>query len=1236
MSENADYRREKTLIEQQQKDLIATLLTAVPDLFWLRSPPTVTVTSGRGNRDDLSVRPGGLVATLLDATPDLIFFKDLDGVYLGCNPMFAAFVGRPREEILGKTDFDLFEREIAETFRAHDRWMLDSLEPRENEEWVTFPDGRRQLLDTLKTPYWGADGELAGLLGISRDITARWCAEDQRRESEINFRAFFESMDELVIVATPLGRIRHVNPSVERKLGYSEDDLTGLSFLDLHLVEHRQQVRKILDALLADQRNTCILPLVARDGRLVPVESRVWRGQWDGLDCVFCVSKDLTSETAMREELRAERDLFTSGPVFTIVWDASKGWPVRRVSSNVFDILGYTPAQMMADGFRCAALIHPDDQERIVSETLGFFKHHEDACEQSYRLQLRSGEYRWFYAFINLVRDPGGRVVEIRGYLFDQTRLKDAEQSLARERQRLAGVLAGTHVGAWEWNVRTGELVVNARWVEILGYTLDELVPVNIDTWTRLTHPDDLKLSYVQLERHFRGETDYYECEIRMRHKDGHWIWIQDRGKLLEWTPDAEPLWMLGAHQDISARKESEILLQKKSAELDRYFSSSLDLLCIAQLNGQFLRLNPEWERVLGYPLAELEGQYFIDFVHPDDRESTLTMLSGLGHGQQVLTFENRYCCKDGSYRWIEWRSKPVDERIYAVARDVTERRQAKDELLAANLQLQDANDRANALALQAQAANAAKSEFLANMSHEIRTPMNGVIGMTGLLLDTALNEEQHRYAEIIRASGEALLTLINDILDFSKIEAGKLDLEIIDFDLSILLDDFAASLAQRADAKGLEFFCAAEPRVPTRLRGDPGRLRQILTNLVGNAIKFTPSGEVAVRVSLESETDAEVRLRFAVTDTGIGIPPDKLGLLFEKFTQVDASIARQYGGTGLGLAISRQLAELMGGAIGASSAGQGSLFWCTARLAKQSVASASDSRPLLDPREVRALIVDDNATSRDLLSGRLRAWGMRAEAVADGAAALKLLEQGVIESDPFRVALIDLEMPGMDGDQLGRAIRADTRLQDLRMAILPSLALRGDPQRFEASGFAAYLPKPVRQQELWDLLSVLLRASPEESAGAPILTRHASRELLWEASATRFAHGKARILLAEDNPVNQQLALGILKKLSLRADAVANGAEALTALASIPYDLVLMDVQMPVMDGLEAARHIRDPASAVLDHGVPIIAMTANAMQGDREICLAAGMNDYVSKPVRPQALAEALGKWLAMEDAG
>jgi CheY-like chemotaxis protein/HPt (histidine-containing phosphotransfer) domain-containing protein len=500
------------------------------------------------------------------------------------------------------------------------------------------------------------------------------------------------------------------------------------------------------------------------------------------------------------------------------------------------------------------------------------------------------------------------------------------------------------------------------------------------------------------------------------------------------------------------------------------------------------------------------------------------------------------------------------------------------------------------------------------------------VIGMIGLLLDTDLDGDQRRYAETVRSSGESLLTILNDILDFSKIEARKLELETLDFDLRALLDDFAAMLALRTHDKGLEFICAAAPDVPSWLRGDPGRLRQVLNNLTGNAVKFTSEGEIAVRATLESETDHEALIRFSVKDTGIGIPAHKQGLLFQKFTQMEASTTRKYGGTGLGLAISKQLAEMMGGEVGVESKeGHGSEFWFTARFAKQ----AEREHRILPPAEicgVHVLVVDDNATNREMLMVQLLAWSVRSEEAPNGPLALQALYLAQDAGDPFQIAIVDMQMPGMDGATLARIIKTDEKLKDIRLVLCSSVAQRGDARRMQEIGFAAYLVKPVRHGEIQDCLSAVLAGTVAARPEQPLVTRHTIREM---------RRGVVRILLAEDNITNQQVAVGILKKMGLRADAVANGAEALKALETLPYDLVLMDVLMPEMDGLEATRQIRNPHSAVCNHGIPIIAMTAGAMQGDREKCLEAGMNDYVSKPISPQALAEALDKWLPQEVA-
>ena len=654
---------------------------------------------------------------------------------------------------------------------------------------------------------------------------------------------------------------------------------------------------------------------------------------------------------------------------------------------------------------------------------------------------------------------------------------------------------------------------------------------------------------------------------------------------------------------------------------------NSTDMIFVKDRECRFVYMNPAGYRLNGMTPAQLLGHVKGDF-HPNPAEAALCLVDDqrvMASGR-IETIEEEFCAVDGIVHvFLTTKVPRFDSQgnvigLIGVAHDFTERKQAEAELLATNRQLEAATARA-------EVASTAKSEFLANMSHEIRTPLNGVIGMTGLLLDTPLSAEQRQFAEMVRGSGESLLALLNDILDLSKIEARKLELEILDFELQVLLEDTAELLAVKAQEKGLELVCLIDPALPLRLRGDPGRLRQILLNLGGNAVKFTQQGEVTLSAHLEAEDSQSVTVRFTVADTGIGIPVKKQCLLFEPFTQMDGTTTRKFGGTGLGLAISQQLAALMGGVLTLTSAdGAGATFSFSAVFAQQADEDMPAPMAWGEFAGTRVLVVDDHASNRLLVTTLLRSWGYRIAEAACGASALTLLQAAVRAGDPYRVALLDSRLPETDGATLGRRIRESMDLAAPRLIFMTSLGECRDTARFTELGFSGCLAKPLRQSQLRTCLAMVLA----QEATAPLVT--ATRLFPPPTRADALCR-PARILLAEDNTTNQLVALKLLDKLGYHADTVVNGLEVLTALRDIPYDLLLLDCQMPEMDGFETTRRIRLPDTPVLNHHIPIIAMTAYAMPGDRERCLAVGMDDYLNKPMRPAALATALARWLAQK---
>jgi len=690
-------------------------------------------------------------------------------------------------------------------------------------------------------------------------------------------------------------------------------------------------------------------------------------------------------------------------------------------------------------------------------------------------------------------------------------------------------------------------------------------------------------------------------------------VWSEEEGTFASSIAD-----MVSLTVQTSERARVEVALRAERDHSQQIIRGTPSVICGIAPDGTTLFINPAGEQTTGYRAEELVGRNWWQTFYPGEAYRQVEQLFHDFKQGNVCDHEMVLTTKSGEQRTITWNSLNRFDaagrlvEIVGFGHDVTARKHIEAELHRAKEAAEDASR--------------LKSEFLATMSHEIRTPLNGVIGMTGLLLDAELAAEPREYAEMVRRSGEALLTIINDILDFSKIEANKLTLEHSEFDLCVMVEDVLELLAERACSKGLELGYVLDAAVPPWVSGDPGRVRQVLTNLMGNAVKFTERGEVAVHITLaEARADA-VLVHMAVTDTGIGIPPDVQARLFQAFSQADSSTTRKYGGTGLGLAISKRLVELMGGTIGVqSTSGHGSTFWFTVRLSKCLQPSAGSNSDLTALQHVRVLCVDDHPITQRILKSQLSAMGMCVGSAVDGSSALACLHTAHQQANPYSIAIIAAHLPDMEGQSVAQTIKADPVLADIRLVLLTSFGYRGQQQAAGQAEWSAYLPKPIRRSQLSDCITLALGQASTPSAGR-LTTRPIPRE-----AQTPIPN---RVLVVEDNVINQKVAMRLLERLGCRVDVAANGREAVALLAQLTYDIVLMDCQMPEMDGFAATATIRQREASTGQH-VPIIAMTANAMQGDRERCLSAGMDGYLAKPITADALYAVLTQGRPAEEA-
>lgn len=1010
------------------------------------------------------------------------------------------------------------------------------------------------------------------------------------------------------------GRFLGCNQAFARDAGLPDTrTVIGLSDADLawgtqaaSFAADEQRILHGQSLALSVERQLCIAGGAHIDVSCTMFPLRDARGAVIGL---YGRYQDLSQQQADQRELREARERAELALSTNRVglWDWHVDEHTLVTNSTWWRMLGEEPSEGRVPDTVYFERVHAEDRAHVTGCIEQFLHHRIDVLDYEARIRCADGAYRWTRTV--------GRVI--------QTRERDAQLRVigqnididaARCREAaLQEVTAALDAASDQIMIVEPDslrfVYVNRGACVGTGYRAEQLLAM---TAFDITPDLDQNSARDMVRRLMESGSGTITLRTAVRCYDGDRIPVE---AALHYVPGQNSKGagrIVVILRDVSAWMAREQALSEMNTAMD-FAGDAIFIRDIA--TDRFVYTNRVASTMLGYTREQLAAMPAFAFDRGMDEEQFAQMRADLERepGKAVL-LESVFETADGRDIPVSVSIKLVPEigekgRVITLAHDVTAQKLREIVLKRAQT--------------QAETANRAKSDFLANMSHEIRTPMNGVLGMLDLLGGSMLDEEQAGFVTTARNSARALLGLLNDILDFSRIEAGQLHIDTIEFDLHALVQDVARSMAPRAQDKDIELVCDVGPQLPRHLMGDPGRLRQILVNLLGNAIKFTHRGEVALTVASVAEQQGHHTLRFSVRDTGIGIAQEKQSLLFKSFSQADSSVTREFGGSGLGLAISKQLCDLMGGTMGfTSAAGRGSHFWF--ELGFPALAQTRPALPVADIRGAHVLVVDDNLTHREVVAAYLRVWGVRCEAVASASAALDYLRFASAAGEAVQLAIIDMKMPGSDGLSVGAEIRAMSGEQGPALVLMSSSARRGDAQAARDAGFVAYLPKPAHADDLHACLCQALglhtQYDPADSS-ASLITRHSLRE--------RRASG-AHLLVVEDNVVNQEVARGMLARLGFGADIAVNGHAALEALASRDYALVLMDCQMPEMDGYAASRAIRIGDGGVRDRGIPIIAMTAHAQASDRDRCLAAGMSDYICKPINPAELQAMLYKWL------
>jgi len=1062
------------------------------------------------------------------------------------------------------------------------------------------------------------------LIGAMSDITQLKRAEEAALRAQEDWERTFDAVPDLIAIIDTDHRIVRVNKAMAAKLAMSPQQCKGQKCYSIvHGTKEPPETCPHAKLLRDGCEHTDEVHEERFGGDFLVTTSPLHDRQGKLIGSVH-VARDITESKRKEQALRwSEAELKAAQRIGHIgSWKRSIDGSAANWSEELNRITGRDPAAPAPTLEQVLETLTPESNRRYLAAS--------ERCKagtpQEVELELirRDGIMRWIVVRIEPQCDAAGRVVQLQGTVQDITERKLAEEELRFKTAFLEAQANSTIDGILVVDNEGQKVLQNQRFTEMFSIPQHitesksdrSLLEIFIE---KVREPKAFQLRVAYLYEH-RDETSRDEIELNDER-------IMDRYSSPVLGVDGQYYGRIWIFRDITERKHAEESVRRSEqeararlAEIEQIYKHAPVGLCLMDREFHYVRINDRLAAINGLTPEQHLGKTLAEVVPELGERLTASFRRIFETGEPLLNFEihgRTPADPSGERHWlcsfipVKSETGEVVNLVNSVL-EITEMKRIQEELALAR----DA----------AVTASQAKSQFLANMSHEIRTPMNGVIGMAGLLLDTNLTQEQRRYAEIVRNSGTALMSVLNDILDFSKIEAGKIVLETVDFDLRTTFEDLAGLLAFNAHAKGLELTCQVAPDTPFLLRGDPGRLRQVLVNLLGNAIKFTHQGEVSVWVECDKQDERTATLRFSVSDTGIGIDPRLSAKLFLPFIQADGSVTRKYGGTGLGLAIGRQLVELMGGQIDVLSAeGKGSKFWFTAIFEKQlGVRLAPSKPPCAKARNARVLVADDHSRNRSLVSRLLSAWGCRCEQALDADSALQAFRRAAREGDSFRVALVEQDLPGLNAGQTARLV-AEAQLNQTALIEMSPLGRSGDTKRHLPSGFAGSVPKPVFERQLFEALASAVCRNP--GSGAPLEDASVEKSNL-------VRRDSARILVVEDNSTNQEVALAMLGKLGYVADAVNSGAGALQALQCADYDAVLMDCEMPEMDGYEATRRIRQPGGS-RNPQVTIIALTADAMAGTRERCLEAGMSDYLTKPLEAGQLGVVLAKWLAQPDA-